>query len=121
MKTFEKDYKVNFVDDNNVLVGFDNGQCCCESFGWIISRKVPVNTEDDEGDYDTEGYNFDTSFFKEPDLGDEYMDCGGMVTFRLTKAGGDVLFLSLYNSHNGYYSHGFEMEVGGTTLHSGSL
>jgi hypothetical protein len=120
MKTFEKDYKTNFVDDANVLVGFDNYQSCCENFGHFLSRKVPTKTDEGEEGIDADGFNFDTKFFRSETPADEYFEDGGMVTFRLTK-GDEEIFLTLYNSHNGYYSHGFEMEVGGEKIHDGSL
>jgi hypothetical protein len=116
MKIFETDYKVNFVDDANVLVGFDNDQKCYERFGYFLSRNIPSEIEADE--IDPEGFNFDTAFFRQigPDETSFCDDCGGLVTFRLTK-GTEEIFLTLYNSHNGYYSHGFEMTVGGTKIH----
>lgn len=120
MRTFSSDRKINFVDDANVLVGFDNESCCCESFGHFLSRTMPTKTTDGDDKIDAEGYNFDTAFFMEPEPADEYFDCGGMAVFRLTK-GSEEIFLTLYNSHNGYYSHGFEMNVGGTKIHDGSL
>tara|TARA_R110000803_G_scaffold51154_2_gene105877 strand:+ start:144 stop:518 length:375 start_codon:yes stop_codon:yes gene_type:complete len=124
MKIFNKDYKVNFVDDNNVVVGFDDSQNCCENFGWSITKEIPTytgnaSTEPDEPD--TEGYLFDVLFYEEVHPQDKYFDCGGMVVFKLTKKGEDNLYLSLYNSHNGYYSHGFFMEVGGKRIHNNSL
>jgi len=36
MRTFNKGRKVNFVDGNNVLVGFDDESCCCENFGFTM-------------------------------------------------------------------------------------
>lgn len=119
MKTFEKDGKVNFVDEANVLVGFDNKQDCCEEFGWFLSRKVPTEIKEESEPINTEGFNFDTKFFQEIALSGGFEE-GGMVVFRMTK-GEEEIFLTLYNSHNGYYSHGFEMSVGGTTIHEGDL
>ncbi len=48
------------------------------------------------------------------------MDGGGMIIFRLVN-GCEEKFLHLYNVHNGYYSHGFEVKVGGKTTRDGSL
>ncbi len=120
MKIFEKDYKTNFVDDANVLVGFDSGQCCCESFGYFFSRKIPTKIDDGAEGINADGFNFDTAFFRDVVPAEEYFDCGGMAVFRLTK-GEEEIFLTLHNSHNGYYAHGFEMIVGGTKMHDGSL
>jgi hypothetical protein len=127
-KIFEKDGKINFVDDKNVLVGFDYQQSCCESFGYFISELEPVNVEtinfDHEpigGDYnvincsefDFSGYNFDTNYYS-----------GGVgndsVIFKITN-NEKPLYLCLYNHHNGYYGHGFHMEHSGKIIASGVL
>ena len=121
--------KVNFVDDNNVLVGYDFGASCCETFGWYIHDKVGrTNGEDPifRDDMDENAINqslkewtFDTAFFdrlsNEKNYEDEYM-----AVFRLVN-GDNELFLHLYNSHNGYYSHGFDFSKDGTIIHTGSL
>lgn len=111
--------KINFVDDNNVLVGFDMGSSCCESFGAFLSREIPDQVNNWSTDYEDNGINpdgfqFDKEFFhtKKPTEG---FDDGGIATFRLTK-GDEEIFLTLFNSHNGYYSHGFWLEVGGTKI-----
>lgn len=36
MKIFERDGKINFVDENNVLLGYDMSQDCCEHADWFI-------------------------------------------------------------------------------------
>jgi hypothetical protein len=114
MKIFEKDRRVNFVDENNVLVGFDMNQNCCEYFGWFISRKKEKEIKDDIQTPDVSGYVFDPNFFEEVFNENEF-GAGGMVIFRLVR-GDKEFFLHLYNSHNGYYSHGFNMEVRGKTI-----
>lgn len=125
--------KINFVDDNNVLVGYDMGQSCCEHADWFINDTVSdklVDREDIEGDIIMEGWSFDTSYFKEVDyLESEYstpeyshnkLDDGGMVIFRLVN-GDQEKFLHLFNCHNGYYGHGFEFQDGDDTIQSGVL
>lgn len=127
--------KLNIVDDNNVLVGFDYSQCCCEDFGYFFSS---INLLDDIEPYtvlvddgcsneiedmlseliDLNEYSFDTSYFKEFSLSDRYDYCFGL--FRLTN-GSNYKYLYLYNFHNGYYGHGFEMENNGNIFYRGSL
>ena len=120
MKTFERDGKINFVDDNNVIVGFDNEGQCCESFGHFLSRKIPSAIDEGAENLDTEDFNFDTEFFKEvkPTI-DSYNETE-MAVFRLQK-GNEEMFLTLHNTHNGYYSHGFKMDVGGVKVRDGYL
>jgi len=121
--------KVNFVDDNNALVGYDFAGNCCEDFGWYIHDKVgQTNGEDPifRDDMDENAINqslkewtFDTAFFDRLSYEKAYND-ENIAVFRLVN-GDNELFLHLYNSHNGYYSHGFEFSQDDKVLHVGSL
>lgn len=123
MKIFNKESglssKVNFVDNNNVLVGWDDGQCCCENAGYFFSKEIPSKVMESI-DVDLEAYSFDTTFQNDVDLEEDF-DGGGMETFKLVNTSGDAVYLSIYNHHNGYYSHGFTVSVGGKTIKDGAL
>lgn len=121
MKIFDKNDKVNFVDINNVFVGFDNYQSCCERFGWEIVREIPTKNlrQVQSIDDDLESYMFDTTYYK--DIGDDNDSELGAVAFKLVSDGKPDLFLILYNSHNGYYSHGFNMKMNEHLLYGGRL
>ncbi len=116
--------KLNIVDGRNVFVGFDFGQLCCESFGYKITKDEPTSFEHLENlegldGVDFPGFNFDTAYkvdFIENGYGE-----GGSVTFKAVNDAGEVLFVSLMNSHSGCYGHGFDMKIGGTTGFEGSL
>lgn len=114
------DTKINFVDSNDVFVGFDYFGQCCEVFGWYILDEVTTNYEENDeiGEYDIEGYVFDVSFFEERLCEGEYGDCGFAI-FKMTKNDCIDLYLHLYNHHNGYYSHGFEGKIKGKEWVSG--
>lgn len=109
---------INFVDKNNVLVGFDYSQGCCEDFGYKIidadGKEVEFN------DDFLEPYIFDSDFVDNIQDDTDY-ECGGSVHFRLTASDKPDLFLKLYNYHNGYYSHGFTMRVGDKIVQNGNL
>lgn len=114
-------HSLNFVDDNNVIVGYDYLGQCCENFGYWIS---PISNDkndlsENSDDFDLEGYNFDPEYHKEY-FGGEY-EPNNEIEFRLVKEGQSDLFLVLYNYHNGYYSHGFEFKKGDTVITEGSL
>ena len=111
MKIFERDGKVNFVDDNNVFVGFDYYQTCCENFGWCLTREFPEKLQGGESGIDPAGFQFDTDYFEIEREG----DYGGAAIFRLTKDKEEI-FLMLWNDHNGFYAHGFEMKSGDKEL-----
>lgn len=121
------DKKVNFVDTNNVLVGYDTYQSCCEDAGWYITNMVsPYDTRAVVENYDLGGYVFDPGFCVKGsevfgDLNTGGLDEGDQVFFAMVHPEKETLFLCLFNSHNGYYSHGFTMTVGGDAVAGGSL
>lgn len=80
------------------------------------------DTPEDQEGFDFEPWEFDPGFFKALDATDGY-DEGGVAVFRLRRRDGSdgVKYLHLFNSHNGYYSHGFEMEHSGVKLREGWL
>lgn len=117
--------KVNFVDDNNRFVGYDLSQGCCENAGWFISTAPQAGTSDEKTKLlnsiiDFPGYNFDPYYFTRVEGSGEF-DEGGMIIFRVYN-GVKYLYIHIYNSHNGYYSHGFEYQLDKETeVKSGSL
>ena len=124
--------KVNFVDENNVVVGFNTDQDCCENFGYFFSdhisdktdfEKVPDLSSFPECVFEEENYIFDSGFFKKDSLGNTFED-GGAVVFKLIHKEMNVdrpIYLVLSNSHNGYYCHGFKMDVEGSVIQEGSI
>ena len=110
--------KVNFVDENNVLVGYDLTQHCCERAGWFISNSDGCKDCQEETDKNLlkniEDYRFDSHSFICVDS--DYLYSGMMVRFKLVSDTHKDLFLYLFNCHNGYYSHGFEVFVDGISI-----
>ncbi len=115
--------KVNFVDINNVLVGYDTDQSCCEHAGWYISREKRLDIDDGKtiAETDIDKHNFDPNYFEEVSGAD--VEDGGMVRFKLINPNDpiDELYLHIFNSHNGYYGHGFIVTHSGTVIQSGTL
>jgi hypothetical protein len=116
MREFILGHKANFVDANDVLVGFDASQSCCESFGWFYSDTVPQRVQDGPAPSDLDAYIFDPEFFHRIDRTQD----DSMVVFKLLH-GTKVLYLCLHNTNGTYYSHGFHLEVGGKMLRGGSI
>ena len=127
--------KVNFVDQNNVFVGYDTYPQCCENAEWFIADKIatcsqdipskPVYSEDEFEDYvfDKEFFiRYDNRFPEESEVQQQltYFDEGGMVIFRIV-SGDKEKFIHLYNCQNGYYGHGFEMKVMDKITREGGL
>lgn len=77
---------------------------------------MPEDACQESIEVDTSEYVFDVEFMQDPGFDDEE---NGM-TFRLTGPRDDI-YLTLYNCHNGYYSHGFEFKSGEKLIHKGSL
>lgn len=109
--------KVNFVDDNDTYIGYDTSQCCCEDAGYFISDSIKdYNRSEDYSQacgFDLSEYYIDRDFLID---GNGQLDGGGMVIFRLMCNKKIPLYLHIYNSHNGYYSHGLTVKHGGTTV-----
>lgn len=120
MKKFEKDGKINFVDENNIFVGYDNIQNCCEEADWFISKEKPRTITGDQ-EFNLDGFVFDKDFFERTVLDQCDLYSGDSVLFRIVDKDNSEAFLCLYNSHNGYYGHGFTMDIGGISIHGGCL
>lgn len=118
----EEHTRTNFIDENDVFVGYSSQQCCCENFGWFVTSEEPRAYIDgtELPDVAADGYVFDTAYFETFDS-DETFRSKGMAVFRMTKVGENDLYLCLFNEHNGYYSHGFQAKVGGQIWQEGSL
>lgn len=110
---------LNFVDKNNVLLGYEYSPDCCEHFGFSIVDSIEQYSEQAKKDDFLEtsvedaaerlkDFVFDPGFFMK-DEGPDPNDDGNRAVFRLKAEDPDrVLYLVLWNYHNGYYSHGFE-------------
>lgn len=142
MKIFDRESNVNFVDENNVFVGYSLESSCCEHADWFIlsyplkqflhpddvyeetygELKLPEFyqlVKEEFKNVDVSGFVFDTEYFN---CLKQDCDGGGIVIFRLVnKQTEESLFLHLYNSHNGYYAHGFEMKMGDKIIHDSSI
>ncbi len=107
--------KVNFVDDNNVVVGYDMDQQCCERATWYLTQNPKSREDITVPDEILSKLTFDPDYFEDGNDGET-----ASVIFKLV-GDTDPWYLILSNTHNGYYSHGFTMDVGGVRKHSGSL
>ena len=114
---------MNFVDESNVYLGYDMNQSCCEYADWFIAdtpqEKYPDNITAYQKADGLDGFVFDKDFFKETD-GEECFDAGRMAIFRISD-GVSEKFIHIFNSHNGYYGHGFNFAIDGKTLQDGCL
>lgn len=140
---------INFVDENNVVLGWDAEQICCEGHSARVTRTEPKTVVDPKGSYtdweedmnEEEKIRFENGEtiyrpvtraavedvrFDFKDLYGAVIDLPGWaidpeynmvigqntVVFRLFNKR-DEMFVVLQNFHNGYYAHGFKMDVGG--------
>jgi hypothetical protein len=98
--------KINYVDQNNRVLGYDMQSSCCESFGHGVYATPFGPENEDELIVDLTPY----TFVDEPHSSEESCstyDCGSAVAFRISAPNLPDLYVRLWNSHNGYYSHGF--------------
>lgn len=111
---------VNFVDSNNVLVGYDMNRDCCEEFGYYFTKDVPKgrsesgdNNDDKIIEPDISNFNFDTTTGVVEDL-------DSCVYFKLDD-GTNTIYLVFYNYHNGYYAHGWDFVIDEDNLEKGTI
>lgn len=102
--------KVNFIDSNDLYVGYDLSQSCCEQASWYIADKPTMyrDSNDEEG---LRGFNLEYFVFvpnSEVEITsdeDNSLDLGSLVHFTLQDTQGNLLYLHIFNAHNGYYGH----------------
>lgn len=107
--------KVNFIDSNNVILGYDLRQNCCENAFWTISETPdganPIHEGGNEAvkEIELNGYCFDPNYcLRHDDEGnEEHVATFKLVGSQWAKPKLPDLFLRLENHHNGFYSHGF--------------
>ena len=121
LKVFNRDGKINFVDDKNTLVGYDMNRKCCEMADWGFSRDPLAR----EGRKDLPQEILDKMVFNVDVCIKQsiYNDNGTttkLVSFALVGEL-ETWYLVLSNCHNGYYSHGFSMDVAGERAKEGAL
>ena len=106
--------KVNFIDNNNVILGYDLFQNCCEHAFWTISENkdgsdpIYESGKCEREEIELDGYAFDTDFYERDDdeSREQYVAIFGLVGSVYRDDLPD-LYIRLENHHNGYYSHGF--------------
>lgn len=91
------------TDTQVIKLLIDNGQCCCEEWGYFMSED---NTDQFVGAEIISITLTDTCLnTKEFDKRLEYgVDCGGCMFVNINTDRGVLQFVA-YNSHNGYYGH----------------
>ena len=95
-------YKIT-TEKTEYLILIDNGQCCCESWGYFVS-------EDDINGYigkDLIDVALTDKALNNKKLKESgyYDDCGGIQFVDFKFSDGSVLQFAVYNAHNGYYGH----------------
>lgn len=129
IKIFEKEHdwqeSINFVDDNNVFIGYNLAQDCCEEANWFISENIERNILKDPNpdEFELTQHVIDPEFFEEISPHPK-CDEGGVVIFRFYVPGVLNLldlYLHLYNVHNGYYTHGFTVRISEEVVKDGCI
>ena len=110
---------VNFIDENDVYIGYDMGKDSCKDddwFGWFISDSINKESipEDRQNDSNINDFVFDPLFFMEVE-NTSLLEEGKMAIFRLT-SGESEKYLHLFNVHNGYYCHDIVVKHSGETV-----
>ena len=109
--------KLNLVDENDVFVGYDYSQDCCEHFGyrWETSCRTHLQEPDLNGAVFTKRHK------KLESTDDYYDDCECEYGFEIKLNNGNLIWFVIYNYHNGYYGHGFDFTDKEEKITSGVL
>lgn len=89
------------TDLQTIQIGISNIQCCCESFGCIITND---ETKEFIGAELKSLAIVDTALNNKKIEELEYLDRGGVMFVNLETSEGLLQFVA-YNAHNGYYGH----------------
>ena len=113
-------YKVNWLDDQGVLVGWDDEQQCCENFGCgVYDKESGKHVSDDPNGlpyhfaktYEANTYETNSkNNIERAYCGDIEAELFQVEMFP-DDGNSPVLVFECFNHHNGYYYHDFEMKV----------
>lgn len=111
-------YKIA-TTEHEYLVLIDNGQCCCESWGYFSTNDNP---EDFVGETLAAVEITDKALnTKEVEKSGYYDSAGGIQFVNFKTARGGVLQFAVYNAHNGYYGHPIIIAKDEEILHQDTL
>jgi hypothetical protein len=89
------------TDNQTIQIGIENSQCCCESFGCII-------TNDETNEFigaELIGISLTDTALNNKEIEElEYIECGDTMFVNLETNRGLLQFVA-YNCHNGWYGH----------------
>jgi len=129
MRIFKHKESVNFIDENDVFLGYSLDNSCCShsafELTWDKAGKKKINFSNfDEINEIIKGYEFDTKYMDKHF--DEKDNSYGFAVFRMTRKGASNIYVVLKNHHNGNYWNGFELskiEISGykEEIYSGGL
>ena len=101
--------KINWIDQNNVVFGYDDYQQCCESWGWGVYD--PETGEEVAEDPAGLPYHFDFEAGAREDEARIFSDVDPYDTVQVTLVHDDdpkkKLIFECFNCHNGWYYHDF--------------
>lgn len=130
MRIFDREHpwpsKVNFIDANNLVLGYDLLEQCCEDSDWFIFDDIKEGIKITAGymseseraklkgnDIDLTEYFFDVDFIEKHGDADRCITEVAIFKIFAIKRDSqrnmirDEKYIFLMNDHNGYYSHGF--------------
>ena len=109
--TWDND-KINWIDQNNVVFGYDDYQECSEYWGWGVYD--PETGEKVAEDPAGLPYHFDFEAGARADepriFSDEHPDDTVQVTLVNDDDPTKTLIFECFNCHNGYYYHDFSFK-----------
>ena len=105
------DISINFIDENDIFLGMDLEESCCEYFGFYISEDPELSIENAgdqdlvDQEVDLDGYFFDVLTPTEDELCTKIDDAdeGDHISVRIIHVEKPDLYIHLFNDHEGPY------------------
>jgi hypothetical protein len=108
--------RLNFVDDKDNFVGWDDTTCCCEDHFWDVFKDAQGNEGTPAGTLADCVFDISIAPHYLEDDSKFVREGGGVMVFTLKHDDGTPRYLMVGNDHNGYYSHSYDYRIG---THSG--
>lgn len=86
------------TDKQTIILGIENGQSCCEDWGYMLSNDTP----DEFIGAELNSIHITDRALKDVEVPNVYEGCIMFVNIETSK--GTLQFVA-YNDHNGYYGH----------------
>ncbi|QPB12353.1 hypothetical protein [Providencia phage PSTCR6] len=112
----ETSSRVNFVDKNDNFVGYSLARQCCENAWYEVVRITYEGSKEVDNDYISDDAWIHLGLLEaNPDYDSDHLPDSDYENTEIFVVQNEetleVVYICLYNMHNGYYAHVFEWNI----------